>query len=51
MEKKLVCLDVDGTIVDHDGHLHEPVREAVKAVVAAGHHVVIATGRSRGATL
>ena len=33
MEKKLVCLDVDGTIVDHDGHLHEPVREAVKAVV------------------
>ena len=51
MTKKLVCLDVDGTIVDHDGHLHEPVREAVKAVVAAGHHVVIATGRSRGATL
>lgn len=51
MTKKLVCLDVDGTIVDHDGHLHEPVREAVRAVVAAGHHVVIATGRSRGATL
>lgn len=48
---KLVCLDVDGTIVDHDGHLHEPVREAVKAVAAAGHHVVIATGRSRAATL
>lgn len=51
MTTKLVCLDVDGTIVDHDGHLHEPVREAVRAVVAAGHHVVIATGRSRGATL
>ena len=51
MTKKLVCLDVDGTIVDHDGHLHEPVREAVRAVLDAGHHVVIATGRSRGATL
>ncbi|MDY6054664.1 HAD family hydrolase [Micrococcus sp.] len=51
MTKKLVCLDVDGTIVDHDGHLHEPVRQAVRAVVEAGHHVVIATGRSRGATL
>lgn len=51
MTQKLVCLDVDGTIVDHDGHLHEPVREAVRAVVEAGHRVVIATGRSRGATL
>lgn len=51
MTKKLVCLDVDGTIVDHDGRLHEPVREAVRAVIEAGHHVVIATGRSRGATL
>ena len=51
MTKKLVCLDVDGTIVDHDGHLHEPVRAAVRAVLDAGHHVVIATGRSRAATL
>lgn len=51
MTKKLVCLDVDGTIVDHDGHLHEPVRAAVRDVLDAGHHVVIATGRSRGATL
>ncbi|MDO5633507.1 MAG: HAD family hydrolase [Micrococcus sp.] len=51
MTKKLVCLDVDGTIVDHDGHLHEPVREAIARVLAAGHHVVIATGRSRAATL
>ena len=51
MTKKLVCLDVDGTIVDHDGRLHEPVRQAVQAVRDAGHHVVIATGRSRGATL
>ena len=46
-----VCLDIDGTTVDHDGHLHEPVREAVEAVVAAGHHVTLATGRGVIGTL
>lgn len=51
MITKMVCLDVDGTLVDHDGRMHDRVRESAKAVVAAGHHVVIATGRSRGATL
>ncbi len=49
--RKMVCLDVDGTLVDHDGHMSDEVREAAQAVVAAGHHVVIATGRSLGATL
>ena len=47
----LVCLDIDGTTVDHDGHLHEPVREAVRAVRDAGHHVVLATGRGLVGTL
>lgn len=47
----LVCLDIDGTTVDHDGHLHEPVREAVRAVVDAGHHVTFATGRAIVGTL
>lgn len=42
----LVALDVDGTIVDLDGHLSPRVRAAVGDVRAAGHHVVIATGRS-----
>ncbi|MEJ5913572.1 HAD family hydrolase [Pseudokineococcus sp. 1T1Z-3] len=42
----LVALDVDGTLVDHDEVLTPAVRDAVHAVVAAGHHVVIATGRS-----
>ncbi len=49
--RKMVCLDVDGTLVDHDGHMHDEVREAARDVVAAGHHVLIATGRSLGATL
>lgn len=42
----LVALDVDGTIIDHDEHLSPVVRAAVLDTVAAGHHVVIATGRS-----
>lgn len=42
----LVALDIDGTLVDHDGMLPEEVKEAVAAVVAAGVRVVLATGRS-----
>jgi Cof subfamily protein (haloacid dehalogenase superfamily) len=50
-DKMMIALDVDGTLVDHDGHMSVPVREAAQAVVAAGHEVMIATGRSLGATL
>ena len=49
--KKLVCLDVDGTIVNHDGHMSEAVKQAGRAVVGDGHTVVISTGRSLPATL
>ncbi|MEO6529370.1 MAG: HAD family hydrolase [Specibacter sp.] len=49
--KYLVALDVDGTLVDHDGIMTEGVRDAAQAVVDAGHHVIIATGRSLGALL
>ena len=47
----LVALDVDGTLVDHDGRMSDTVRNAARNVVAAGHDVVIATGRSLGAVL
>jgi Cof subfamily protein (haloacid dehalogenase superfamily) len=50
-QKLMIALDVDGTLVNHDGHMSEPVREAAQAVVAAGHEVMIATGRSLNATL
>ena len=46
---RLVALDVDGTLVDWvDGveTMSAPVREAVRGVIEAGAHVVIATGRS-----
>lgn len=47
----LIALDVDGTLVDHDGNMAEEVRDAAQAVIEAGHDVIIATGRSLGATL
>jgi hydroxymethylpyrimidine pyrophosphatase-like HAD family hydrolase len=46
----LVALDVDGTTINHAGVLSAEVRDAVHAVVAAGHHVIISTGRSIPAT-
>ncbi|MFQ4147986.1 HAD family hydrolase [Arthrobacter sp. LAPM80] len=49
--RHLVALDVDGTLVDHDGNMSASVRDAARAVVDAGHEVIIATGRSLGAVL
>lgn len=46
MDRWLIGLDVDGTILHHDGHLSPEVVRAVREVREAGHHVVIATGRS-----
>lgn len=48
---RLVALDVDGTLVDHDGLMSPAVRESARAAIAAGHQLVIATGRSLGAVL
>jgi hydroxymethylpyrimidine pyrophosphatase-like HAD family hydrolase len=42
----LVALDIDGTLVDHDGSMPPAVHEAVGLVLAAGVPVVLATGRA-----
>lgn len=44
--RRLVALDVDGTLMRHDGVINPAVTEAVAQVRAAGDHVVLATGRS-----
>lgn len=49
--KKMVCLDVDGTIVHHDGRMSDAVKEIGRSLVAEGHTVVVSTGRSLPATL
>nr|NLD40590.1 HAD hydrolase family protein [Actinomycetales bacterium] len=46
----LVALDVDGTIITHGGECYPEVFEAVRRVVDAGAHVVIATGRGPEST-
>lgn len=43
---RLVALDVDGTLVDWDNVMTPAVREAVRAVAAAGVPVVVSTGRA-----
>ena len=47
----LVALDIDGTILSHDDVLSDGVVEAVAAVRAAGHHVMLSSGRSLIAVL
>jgi len=42
----LVALDIDGTLLSHDGFLSAEARGAVADVRGAGHEVVLATGRS-----
>ena len=43
---RMVALDVDGTLVDHENQLSPAVREAVLGLDAAGIEVVISTGRA-----
>lgn len=50
-QARLVALDVDGTLLSYDGELSSSVRDAVGEVHEAGHHVVLATGRSVHATV
>lgn len=47
----MVCLDIDGTTIDHAGVMSPAVREAVQEVAEAGVHVVMATGRACVATM
>ncbi|MCH8611527.1 HAD family hydrolase [Arsenicicoccus dermatophilus] len=47
----MVCLDIDGTTINHAGDMSDAVREAVQDVAAAGVHVVMATGRACVATM
>jgi len=43
---RMLALDVDGTLVDHDNVMSPAVREAVLAMHATGVEVVISTGRA-----
>lgn len=44
---KIIFLDVDGTLVDYDGHTPESAVRAVRKARENGHRVYICSGRSR----
>lgn len=46
MIRRLVALDIDGTILTHDGQISEATHREVDRLRAAGHEVMLATGRS-----
>lgn len=50
-ERWLVGLDIDGTVLQEDGTITEPVRREVARVRDLGHEVMLTTGRSVSMTL
>ena len=46
-EKKIVFLDVDGTITDYENNVPESAKAAIKQARANGHRVYMCTGRSK----
>jgi len=49
--RRLVALDVDGTVLHEDGTLSDVTADAIRRVAALGHEVMLATGRSVSMTL
>lgn len=47
MNKKILLIDVDGTLVDYENHLPESAVSAIRQAREAGHRVYICTGRSK----
>lgn len=47
----LVALDLDGTTLREDGSISNAVIEQVRRLDAAGHHLVLTTGRSSATTI
>lgn len=46
MEKRIVFLDIDGTILNTKGEIPQATKDAVQALKEKGHYVAIATGRA-----
>lgn len=45
--KKIIFLDVDGTITDYENRIPESAKRAIKQARASGHRVYMCTGRSK----
>ena len=44
LEKKVILIDVDGTLVDYENHLPPSAVKAIRMARAQGHLVYICTG-------
>ena len=47
MDKKVVYLDIDGTIVDFFGNIPESTKTAIRKARENGHYMVACSGRSK----
>lgn len=47
MTKKLIFIDVDGTLLDHRQQLPGSAREALTSAITAGHQLILCTGRCK----
>lgn len=45
--RKIIFLDIDGTLISFNGSLSEKTREALKRAKEAGHTLMLCTGRTR----
>lgn len=50
-EEWLVAIDLDGTTIDEAGRASSAVKKQLRRVESAGHHLLVATGRSAATTL
>ena len=50
MSYKLICLDVDGTLLNDEKRVPEPVRESLKRAHDRGIQIALVTGRMPAAT-
>ena len=48
MTRKIIFLDVDGTIIDYDNHIPESAVIAIRRAREMGHLVYVCTGRKQG---
>ena len=50
-DRRLIALDIDGTVLHEDGAVTPTVLRAIRGAVGRGHEVMLATGRSASSTI
>ena len=45
MTKKIIAVDLDGTLLNSESKISDFTRNTIKRIAEKGHHVIITTGR------